>query len=218
MAGWYPILIDLQGRTCVVVGGGAVAERKTRGLLEAGALVRVVSPSLTAGLAELASEGAIVTIDREYRDGDLAEAALAFAATDHPEANAAVVREARNRGVPANAADGGTEGDFIVPAVVRRGDLLLTASASGAGPAVAARIAGELAGRYGPEYGSYLKALRHIRKVVKAEVADPATRRKLLAAASSEDALAEWAGIDAEALDASELLERLRVRALGGKE
>lgn len=217
MPEWYPIMIDIQGRACVVIGGGAVAERKARGLLEAGALVRVVSPSLTPSLAELAQSGDIQILDRFYRDGDLAGAVLAFAATDDPETNAAVLREARQRGVPANAAAGGAEGDFIVPAVVRRGDLVLTASASGGGPAVAARIAGELARRYGPEYEPYLKTMRRVREAIKTQVADSEERRRLLAAAATEETFAEWADIGSEAVGISELIERLRVRALGGK-
>jgi precorrin-2 dehydrogenase/sirohydrochlorin ferrochelatase len=214
---WYPILLNLKGRDCVIIGGGAVAERKARGLLDAGAHVRIVSPMLTPGLTELLHSGAILWQAREYTDGDLEGAKLAFAATDRPETNASVISEARSSGIPANAADGDTEGDFIVPAVLRRGELMLTVSASGAGPAVAARIIGELSARYGPEYERYLAQLRKIRTIVRAEVSDPRERRKLLAAAATEEALVAWSCLDIDALERRDLLEKLRVRSLHGK-
>ncbi|MFC5529297.1 precorrin-2 dehydrogenase/sirohydrochlorin ferrochelatase family protein [Cohnella yongneupensis] len=213
---WYPILLSLKDRTCVVIGGGEVAERKARGLLNAGASVRVISPSVTRGLSDMAQAGSIHLLQREYAKGDLEGATLAFAATDRQEVNASVAAEARERGIPVNVADGDTEGDFIVPAVLRRGDLVLSASASGAGPAVSARIIGELSSRYGPEYEGYLKALRQIRAIVRAEVPDPGQRRRLLAAASTEEALIEWSRSDF-ALDKRALLDRLEERALDGK-
>ncbi len=216
MSEWYPILLNLKGRTCVVIGGGAVAARKARGLLDAGANVTVVSPRLVAELSELAEKGWIRYLPKVYADGDLEGASLAFAATDMAEVNAAALSEANRRGILANAADGGEGGDFIVPAVLRRGDLVLTASASGAGPAVASRIIGELRERYGPEYADYLAGLRKLRSWLKAEVADPVERRRLLEEASTDQSLIEWSKLDDRA-DIHAIIERLRVRALGRK-
>lgn len=216
MSEWYPILLNLKCRTCIVIGGGAVAARKVRGLLDAGAIVKVISPELTSELSSLAEAGTIQVVPKAYADGDLEGASLVFAATDRPEVNASIASEAQRRGVPVNVADGSAEGDFIVPAVLRRGDLVLTASASGAGPAVASRIICELSSRYGPEYEKYLIALRKIRSMIKAEVADPIERRRLLEEASTEQSLAEWSRLD-DATDKREILERLRVRALGRK-
>lgn len=212
MSEWYPIMLNVTGKTCVIVGGGPVAERKARGLLEAGARVRVVSPAVTEALADLARAGSVAWTARAYADGDLAGATLAFAATDRPETNASVVAEARSRGVLANAADGESEGDFVVPAVLRRGELVLTASASGAGPAVSARIVRELAERYGPEYERYLRTLRRIRAIVRAGVEDSAERRRLLAAASTEASLAHWSE-KIDDLDERELIGDLTIRA-----
>ncbi|WP_027085348.1 precorrin-2 dehydrogenase/sirohydrochlorin ferrochelatase family protein [Cohnella panacarvi] len=216
MSEWYPILLNLKDRTCVVIGGGAVAARKARGLLDAGANVTIVSPKLNPELSELAEAGRIRHVPKAYADGDLEGAMLVFAATDSPEANAAVLSEANRRGIPANAADGGEAGDFIVPAVLRRGDLVLTASASGSGPAVASRIIGELRDRYGPEYADYLIGLRKIRSWIKAEVADPIERRRLLEEASTDQSLTEWSKLDDRA-DIHAIIERLKVRALGRK-
>lgn len=216
MSEWYPILLDLKGRTCVVIGGGTVAARKARGLLDAGANVTVVSPKLIPELSELADAGRISHLLKAYADGDLEGASLVFAATDSPETNAAVLSEANKRGILANAADGSPGGDFIVPAVLRRGDLVLTASASGSGPAVASRIIGELGSRYGPEYADYLTGLRKIRSWIKAEVPDPIERRRLLEEASTEQSLIEWSKLDDWA-DIHAIIEKLRVRALGRK-
>ncbi|MBO9597476.1 MAG: bifunctional precorrin-2 dehydrogenase/sirohydrochlorin ferrochelatase [Cohnella sp.] len=217
MSQGYPIILNLAGRTCIVIGGGAVAARKARGLLEAGATVKVISPKLVPELSAMAETGQIRYEPHEYADGDLEGASLVFAATDRPDVNALVVSEANRRRIPVNAADGSPGGDFIVPAVLRRGDLVLTASASGSGPAVASRIIGELRERYGPEYTDYLIGLRKIRSWIKAEVADPVERRRLLEEASTEQSLIEWGRLDDRA-DKRDIIERLRVRALGRKD
>lgn len=212
MSQWYPLMLKIQGRRCVVIGGGPVAERKIAGLLEAGANVTVVSPRLTPRLRELAQAGSIALAEREARADDLDGAALVFAATDRPAVNANIAEAARERAIPVNVADDGADGDFLVPAVIRRGDLVLTASASGSGPALASRIIQEIAQRYGPEYTEYVKALKAVRSIVKSEVKDLSERRRLLNAAVTDDALGEWRSAS-WLHDKEKLLERLRQRA-----
>lgn len=141
----YPIALDLAGRRCVVVGGGAVAERKTSGLLAAGAAVTVIAPELTPGLRALASAGTITGEARPFASGDLAGAVLVFAATDRREVNAAVVAEAREVGALVNVADAPDEGDFSVPALLRRGRLTVGVSTAGGSPAVAGLVRDRLA-------------------------------------------------------------------------
>src|SRR5712692_5055550 len=119
--GFYPLLLELDGRACVVIGGGVVGQRKVEGLLAAGADVTVVSPDLTPGLRALSERARIRHVARAYRRGDLDGAALAFTALDDAGATAAVAEEARERGVWLNAADDPTHCSFILPAVVRRG-------------------------------------------------------------------------------------------------
>jgi precorrin-2 dehydrogenase/sirohydrochlorin ferrochelatase len=142
--GYYPVLLDLAGRRCVMVGGGIIAGRRVDGLLTAGARVTVISPRLTRTLAALAAEGRIDHEAREYRDGDLDGADLAFVATDAGEVNAAVAREARARGVWINAADDPARCTFILPALVRRGDLTVAVATGGSSPALARAIREEL--------------------------------------------------------------------------
>ena len=119
--GFYPVSLELAERCCVVVGGGIVAQRRVEALLEAGAAVTVVSPAVTAALAELIAAGRVRHIARTYSPGDLAGATLAFAATDDATVTPALAREARERGVWLNAADDPAHCDFILPGVVRRG-------------------------------------------------------------------------------------------------
>lgn len=141
----YPIALNLAGRRCVTVGGGAVAERKVRGLLASGAAVTVIAPALTEGLRSLVSAGTIEVEHRPYAPGDLRGAFLALAATDRREVNAAVTAEARALGVLVNCADAPDEGDFSVPALARRGRLTVGVSTAGGSPVVAGLVRDRLA-------------------------------------------------------------------------
>ena len=128
---FYPVFLHLQGRRGVVVGGGAVAEQKVVGLLEAGARVTVVSPDLTWKLEDLAATGAIEVRRRSYRRGDLEGAFLAIAATDDRSVNADVWAEAEERGILLNAVDDLPHCSFIAPAVHRAGDIAVAVSTAG---------------------------------------------------------------------------------------
>jgi precorrin-2 dehydrogenase / sirohydrochlorin ferrochelatase len=152
--------LDLSGRRCVVVGGGAVATRKARKLLQAGAEVAVISPEV---LPELEGMG-VETSRRPYEYGDLEGADLAFAATDSREVNAAVAREARERGVRVNVADRPSEGDFAVPSTLRRGGLQVAVSTGGASPTLARRIRDELEASFGPEWAGVVEELETVRR------------------------------------------------------
>lgn len=213
MSDWYPMMYKVAGRKCVVVGGGAVAGRKAAGLLEAQANVYVISPKLNPELRDWADAGKVRWLEKEAEDSDLDDAVLVFAATDDPEANRRIAEVAGNRAIPVNLADDGDKGDFIVPAVLRRGGLVLTASTSGAGPALASRIVSELAERYGPEYNENIEVLRTIRSIVKSEVSDPAERRAMLQVAVTDEALHEFRSASwPKDMDKPELIARLRQR------
>lgn len=156
----YPIFLDLRGRRCVVVGGGKVANRKARKLLQAQALVKVVSPEIEPRLESIAVEAE----RRPYESGDLAGATLAFAATDSREANAAVTREAKERGIPVNVADKPSEGDFALPSTLRRGGLQVAVSTGGASPTLAREIRQELEEMFGPEWAGVVEELEKARR------------------------------------------------------
>ncbi len=156
----YPIFLDLSGRRCVVVGGGEVANRKARKLLQARARVVVISPEIGAELESVAVE----VHRRPYREGDLEGAYLAFAATNSREVNAAVAREGKERGVPVNVADKPSEGDFALPSTLRRGRLQVAVSTGGASPTLARRIRGELEEAFGPEWAGVVEELDRNRR------------------------------------------------------
>jgi len=133
----YPIVVDLTGRPCLVIGGGAVALRKVAGLVEAGARVTVLSPWLTPALLRLAAEAPLRWRPREYAQGDAAGFTLVMVATDDRAVNAAVAAECRERGIWVNCADDPARCDFILPSVLRRGAVTVAVSTGGRSPTLA---------------------------------------------------------------------------------
>ena len=156
----YPLFMDVSGSRCVVVGGGGVASRKARGLLGSGARVVVVSPEVAPEI-----EAMDVTVERRpYAPGDLAGAALAFAATDRREVNAAVAREARENGIPVNVADRPADGDFALPSVLRRGGLQVAVSTGGASPSLARKIRDAMEPAFAAEWSVIVERYRAARE------------------------------------------------------
>ena len=149
---YFPIFVEMTGRRCLVIGGGAVAERKIAGLLEVGAVVVVISPDITETITRWSKEQRITLTARRYRPGDLAGFQLAFVATDDPHVNKAVFDEGREHGVWVNAADDPSHCDFILPSVLRRGDLTVAVSSGGNSPALARTIREELEAYFTGEY------------------------------------------------------------------
>ncbi len=180
--GFFPVFLELAGRRCLVVGGGLVAERRVEGLLAAGAAVTVISPALTPRLAALASEGRISHEPRGYRTGDLDGVDLAFAATDRGEVNAALAAEGHARGVWVNASDDPANCTFILPALVRRGDLTVAVSTGGTSPALARAIREELERYLTAEYATLAEIAAEARRAMRAAglVADARTWRRAL--------------------------------------
>lgn len=156
----YPLFLELKDRLCVVIGGGTVGRRKLQGLVAAGARVRLIDPLPSV---EPLPPG-VELLCRAYRPGDLAGAALAFAATDRREVNAAVARDARSAGIPVNVADGPEESDFTVPALLRRGALTVAVATEGQSPALAALVRDEIAAHVGPEWGTILEIAAALRR------------------------------------------------------
>lgn len=131
---YFPVLIDLRKFPCLVVGGGNVALRKVKALLEFNATVTVVSPKLSKRLVALSMRGAIRIIRKPYSGKYLGENKLVFSATDDPETNLRVSKDCRRKGILLNVADGPAWCDFILPANVKRGDLIVSVSSQGKAP------------------------------------------------------------------------------------
>jgi precorrin-2 dehydrogenase / sirohydrochlorin ferrochelatase len=177
MPSYYPMFVDLRGKRCLVVGGGEIAARKVQGLLDAEARVFVVSPKICDALAALAAEGTIVYKARPFRADDVLGCALVIGATDQPEVNGAVCREAREHQVWVNVVDTPEACDFIAPAIVRRGALQVAISTGGHSPTLAKRIRMQLEEAYGPEYGRLLEKLGRERKRIRHLIRDLGLRK-----------------------------------------
>lgn len=141
---YFPIYLDMTRRRCLVIGGGAVAERKIANLLEAAAEVTVLSPDVTENIARWSKRELLQLKARRFQDGDLAGFELAFVATDDPDVNDRAFREGKSGGVWINTADDPAHCDFILPSVLRRGDLTVAVSSGGNSPALARTIREEL--------------------------------------------------------------------------
>ena len=156
---YYPIFLDVRGRPCLVVGGGAIATRKVEGLLQAGASVTVMSPEVTEIIRNHADTGALRHIKRPYRQGNLSGYFLVYAATGVPEVDAMMANEAKATGVLLNLVDRPALCDFITPAVVRRGDISIAISTNGRCPGFAKRLRQEIEAIIGSEFGATLESV-----------------------------------------------------------
>jgi siroheme synthase-like protein len=165
--------LDVGGRRCLVVGGGAVGLEKAAGLAVCGARVTVVSPELHEGFAELDVEWRA----REYETGDLEGMFLVIAATDEREVNEAVHRDAEERAMLCNVADVPDLCNFILPAVHREGPIAVAVSTGGASPALAKRLRTQIGELVGPEHAALAEELRAMRPEVKERFATYEERR-----------------------------------------
>ena len=171
--GYYPIFLEMKDRRCVVIGGGAVAERKAEGLVAVGANVTVIAPGITDGLKGLLKQGAIRHVAREYQAGDRAGYDLVFVATDNSEINAAVSNEARSLRIWVNSADDPDHCDFILPAVIRRGDLAVAVSTGGVSPAVTRAIREELDEYFNADYARFVQIAGEVRRELREKSVSP---------------------------------------------
>lgn len=187
----YPLNIDLTGRLVVVVGGGAVAERKVNGLLctSTDVLVRVVAPEATHVLQQHAEMGRIDWKRVRYTREMLSGAFLVFAATDVRAVNTAAAADARAMGMLVNVADDALGSTFQVPSCVRRGDLLLTVSTGGASPALSRRLRMELEQCYPPAFGIWLERVGKLRMQMQQELLSSRERTAFWRAAMRADVL-----------------------------
>jgi precorrin-2 dehydrogenase/sirohydrochlorin ferrochelatase len=173
---YYPMFVRLTGRRCLVVGGGALAAGKARSLIDAGAQVTVISPCLCDELQKLAETGRITHEKRSYESADAGGYFLAFSAAGDDAIDERVAADAEAAGVLVNVVDRTSLCDFIAPAVVRRDDLVIAISTSGASPALAKRLRRQLEDELGPEYALALQLLGRLRARLK-DTATPSSER-----------------------------------------
>ena len=182
----YPMMISLDGRRAVVVGGGKVALRKAQDLADAGAKVRVVAPDL---LPEFAKDRRLDCVKARYAPEHVAGAFLVIAATDDETVNACVAADAAEEGALVNVVDRPLLCDFIVPAVAKRGRLVIAISTGGASPSLARRLRERLETEFGHAYATYLEVMDEVRRDVQARDLPEETRRRLFERLSEDDLL-----------------------------
>jgi precorrin-2 dehydrogenase/sirohydrochlorin ferrochelatase len=187
----YAVSLSLEKRPCVVVGGGKVALRKARSLLEAGAVLTVIAPALDTGFATLKKEWpSLVLLERPYRAGDLKGAFLVIAATDNRTVNQAAAAEAMQRHCLLNVVDNPETGNFSVPGSYETGQVRFAVS-TGGNPRFTHLLLTDLAAQYGPDIGAFAAYLDIERERVKQRIPDSDARRKFWRAILKDDLLEE---------------------------
>ena len=163
---YYPIFMDINDKVCVVVGGGQVALRKVKNVLECGAKVKVISPEICPEIENLSENSSLTLIKRKYRAGDLDGATVAFSATGDPDTNHQISQDARKQSIPVNIVDDAACSDFIVPSYFSRGDIIIAVSTSGKSPALARKIRMELEKCVGDEFTDLVVIVNEVRTKV----------------------------------------------------
>lgn len=166
---YYPIMLDVWDKNCIVVGGGKVAYRKIRTLLECRGKVTVIAKNLSPEIEHLKREGSIRVIQRNYEKGDITNCHLVIAASDDRETNRLISAEAQKSNILVNVVDDQERSSFIVPSAFRRGDLTIAIATNGKSPLLARKLREKLEGQIGEIYGELLERLYEARQKGKKE-------------------------------------------------
>ena len=219
---YFPLFLDLHGQDVLVVGGGAVAERKIRLLLQAGARVHVTAPALNPTLRAWAAAGRLALVAERYDPRQLDGKRLVFAATDDPALNREVFGDAEDRRVPVNVVDDSARCRFISPAVVDRGPVQIAISTGGASPVLARLLRNRLESMLPAGLGHVAGAARQLRERVRRRL-PAAARRGFWESVMTDANLTGWSALGparirremGRALDAFRRRQRPAVRRDG---
>lgn len=170
MPHYYPIFMNLEFQTVLVVGGGAVALRKVQTLLAHGAIVRIVAPHLIQELQEMINGHTCLWTDKEYSSEDIQDAILVFSCTEKKEVNDQVACDSKTNRRLVNVVDDSSKCSFIVPSTMEKGDLQIAVSTGGSSPIVAKQVRAELETLYGDGMVEYLKLLKTWRPIAKSRI------------------------------------------------
>ena len=175
----FPIFLKLDGRPCLVVGAGNVALEKISSLLQANAKIHVVAPAVCSEIEQLASEGRVALVRRNFEEADLEGQTLVVTATNSKPVNRAVFLAAQRVGLLCNSVDDPPNCDFYFASIVQRGDLQIAISTAGESPALAQRLRREIDAQLPKDAGDWLKELGKLRREILA-VHPPGEERKAL--------------------------------------
>ena len=161
---YYPVNLDVRGKSCLVVGGGEVAHRKAKGLLRAGAFPTVLAPQVGEKLKRLGQNRKIRFVRDHFKEKYLKGHFLTVVATDDRETNSLIGQLCQKRNLLVNVVDQPEDCTFTVPSLFKRGPLTIAISTNGASPALSKRIRKELEKNYGKEFGEFLSLMVKLRK------------------------------------------------------
>jgi len=164
---YYPIYIDIEDRSVLIVGGGTVCARKAETMMRYGARVTIVSPEITDEIAAWEQAGVLAVQRKMYAESDLEGASMVIASTDDQCVNARVARDCRRRRIPVNVVDVTHLCEFIVPAIIEKGSIQIAVSTGGKSPAIARTLREDLQRMIGPEYAEVNVLLGTLRKSAK---------------------------------------------------
>jgi precorrin-2 dehydrogenase/sirohydrochlorin ferrochelatase len=187
----FPLFVNLKEKPCLVIGGGMVAFRKISGLLESQAAVRVISPDFIPQIHQLCQEKKIKLTERAFQSKDVVGAFLVVAATNDREVNTHISQACAAQNILCNVVDDPELCNFYYASVYTCGDLKIAISTNGVSPTLARKIKAEMAERYSEEFKPYLEYLRRIREVVKENVPEESTRKKILQKIVADNSLLE---------------------------
>lgn len=210
----YPINLDIAGKPCVVIGGGEVALRKIRGLLQAAAVVKVIAPEVCAEVEELFRRGEISLTREKFSADMLGDELLLIAATDNPEVNRQAAESARAKKILVNVVEG-AGGNFFVPSRITRGDLLLTISTGANSPAFSRFVRLMLEAELDDNFGAGLELIARKRQEVKQLLPESKARQKFWREVLTTDL---WQLLRAGQLTALEELLDTAIKMLRGSE
>ena len=174
----YPINLDIEGKICIVLGGGQVANRKIKGLLNAGGKVIVIAPDICETIQQLVDSKKIEWQQQKYSNGCLPEGLILIAATNDPKINRLAAAEASSKHMLVNIVNVKGVGSFTVPSVIRRDNLMLTISTEGLSPALSKCIRQYLETQFNDNFARWLERLSKIRDEVKILISDAGIREK----------------------------------------
>lgn len=175
---YYPIFLDIEDRSVVIIGGGEVCARKAETMMKYGARVTVVSPEFTAEIAQWAHEGKLVTRHKRYEADDLEGANIVIASTDDTTVNEQIAADCRARRIPVNVVDVTPLCEFIVPAIIEKGSVQIAISTGGKSPALARTLKEDLNRTIGPEYAEVNDVMGTLRDGAKAVLPTDVDRKR----------------------------------------
>lgn len=179
MTKYYPIMLNITDKTCIIIGGGNVAYRKIVSLLEYNARIIVISSNIDQKIKKLNDENKLEWISRDYKTGDIDNACLLFAATNNKQANQEIYEEAWLKNIPVNIVDAPDLCNFMIPSKIERGDLTITVSTGGKSPLLAKKIRQELEKKFDNSYADFLNLMGELRRISIAEITDKNKREDL---------------------------------------